>query len=384
MRIDDDILQDMLRWRHDLHAHPETAYDEVRTSELVAKELAAMGLKVHRGLAKTGVVASLHAGDGPTIGLRADMDALPIAEASTTLPYRSTIAGRMHACGHDGHTAMLLGAAKQIARSKRVRGTVHFIFQPAEENEAGGRVMIEDGLFDLFPCEAVYGLHNWPMAPLGSIAVNAGPMMAAFDVFEIQITGRGGHAAMPETFIDPFIPTAQILLALQTLPSRRLAATSSGVVSVTLVRAGDTWNVIPDTVLMRGTARSFGGKDQDVIENGLKQVVEHIAAAHQCTSSVDYQRRYPATLNSEAEAQLAGEAAAALGINLVRGFKPSMGSEDFGFMLQKKPGAYAFIGSGDGEHSWPPHSPHYDFNDKVMPLGAAYWCQLAAMATAAK
>jgi amidohydrolase len=382
MHIDDDILEDMLRWRHDLHAHPEVAFTEVRTSEFVARELAAMGLDVHRGLAKTGVVATLRTGDGPTVALRSDIDALPIAE-STSVPYRSTYEGRMHACGHDGHTSMLLGAAKQLARSKNFRGTVHFIFQPAEENEGGGRVMIEEGLFELFPCDAVYGMHNWPMAPMGTLAVNDGPMMAAFDTFEIKITGRGGHAALPETFIDPFMPVGQILIALQTLPSRRLAATSPGVVSVTQVHGGDTWNVIPDTVRLCGTARSFGGSDQDVIENGLKQIVASIAEAHQCTATVDYMRRYPATLNTPAEAQMAADAALALDqpIEVRRGIKPAMGSEDFGFMLQKRPGAYVFLGSGDSEHPWPLHSPHYDFNDRVLPLGAAYWCKLVELAT---
>jgi amidohydrolase len=384
MRIDDDIVQDMLRWRHDFHAHPETAFTEVRTSEVIATELAAMGIKVHRGLAKTGVVGTLSTGNGPAIALRCDIDALPITE-ETTVPYRSTHAGRMHACGHDGHTAMLMGAAKQLARSKNFRGTVHFIFQPAEENEGGGRVMIEEGLFDLFPCDAVYGMHNWPMAPMGTLAVNDGPMMAAFDVFEIKITGRGGHAAMPETFVDPFMPVAQILIALQTLPSRRLAATTPGVVSVTQVHGGDTWNVIPDTVVMCGTARSFGGADQDVIENGLKQIVASIAEAHSCTATVDYMRRYPATLNTPAEAQMAADAAKNLGlpIEVRRAIKPSMGSEDFGFMLQKRPGAYVFLGSGDDQHPWPLHNARYDFNDKVLPLGASYWCKLAEMATQA-
>jgi amidohydrolase len=254
MTLDTSVLRAMVEWRRDIHGHPETAYTEFRTADLVARELAAMGLEVHRGLAKTGVVGTLVNGDGPAIGLRADMDALLVEEQSKT-PYVSEYPGKMHACGHDGHTAMLLGAAKHLAHDRRFRGTVHFIFQPAEENEGGGKAMINDGLFERFACEAVYGLHNWPGLPAGQFAINHGPMMASFDRFEIVVQGRGTHAAMPERGVDPFVSVAQIVLALQTIPSRRLSALDSAVVSVTQIHGGETWNIIPDCAVIRGGVR---------------------------------------------------------------------------------------------------------------------------------
>lgn len=384
MPIDTDIAETMVKWRHDLHSHPEIAFQETRTAAFIAAELEALGMTVHRGLGRTGVVGTLSKGEGPVIGLRADIDALPVME-QTGCVYASKIPGMMHACGHDGHITMLLGAASQIARSKAFRGTLHFIFQPAEENEGGGREMIADGLFKLFPCREVYGVHNWPMMPAGHFAINNGPMMASFDTFEIEITGRGGHAAMPETFVDPFMPVGQILLALQTIPSRRVAATSPAVVSVTQVHAGDTWNVIPQSVMMRGTARCFSAADRDVIENALRQIAQSIAAAHNTTARVDYTRRYPATVNTPREAELAARAAEAVtgGAHVARSCTPSMASEDFGFMLQEKPGAYVFMGTGDDEHKWPLHSPHFDFNDKALVPGATFWCTVASMATQA-
>ena len=295
--IDRDIVEDMQRWRWDLHAHPEIAFAEKRTAALVAKELAALGLKVDQGLAGTGVVATLACGEGPRIGLRADMDALAIEE-TTGLPYRSVVPGIMHACGHDGHTAMLLGAAKQLSRSRHFSGVVHFIFQPAEENEGGARPMLEQGLLDRFPCDAVYAMHNWPGLPAGQFAVNRGPMMAAFDVFEIEIRGRGTHAAMPEMGCDPFMPLAQILLALQTIPSRRLSPHDTAIISVTQVHGGDTWNVIPAVVTIRGTARCFCETVRDAIESNIRSTVEAIAAAHGATTEITYERRYPATVNT--------------------------------------------------------------------------------------
>src|ERR1700761_7411768 len=263
--IDQDIVEDMHRWRRDLHANPEIAFAEKRTSALVTEQLRRLGLEVDTGLAGTGVVATLSCGEGQRIGLRADMDALAIEETSL-LPYKSVVPGVMHACGHDGHTAMLLGAARQLSRSRNFSGTVRFIFQPAEENEGGARVMLEQGLLERFPCDAVFGLHNWPALPLGQFAVNSGPMMAAFDTFQIEVCGRGTHGAMPETGCDPFMPAAQLILALQSIPSRRLSAHDAVVISVTQVHGGQTWNVIPASVTIRGSARCFSEPVRDAIE----------------------------------------------------------------------------------------------------------------------
>jgi amidohydrolase len=374
-RIDQDIIEDMQRWRRDLHAHPEIAFNEKRTSALVAKELTALGLKVDKGLAGTGVVATLACGEGPRIGLRADMDALAIEE-TTGLPHTSVVPGIMHACGHDGHTAMLLGAAKQLSRSCHFSGVVHFIFQPAEENEGGAKVMLEHGLLDRFPCDAVYAMHNWPSLPAGQFAVNRGPVMAAFDVFEIEIRGRGTHAAMPETGCDPFMPVAQLLLALQTIPSRRLSPHDAAVISVTQVHGGDTWNVIPALVTIRGTARCFSETVRDAIESNLRSTVEAIAAAHGATAAITYERRYPATINTAREAALAATVAATMDPAVQIDGRPSMASDDFGFLLQRCPGAYIWLGAQDEQHREPLHSPLYDFNDGILGIGARYWVDL--------
>jgi hippurate hydrolase len=376
-RIDRDIVEDMHRWRHDMHANPEIAFREKRTSALVAAQLRALGLQVETGLAETGLVATLSRGEGGRIGLRADMDALAIEETSA-LPYRSIVPGLMHACGHDGHTAMLLGAAKQLSRSRNFAGTVHFIFQPAEENEGGARRMLEEGLLDRFPCDAVYAMHNWPSLPAGQFVAHTGPAMAAFDTFEVEIGGRGTHAAMPELGCDPFVPVGQILLALQSIPSRRLSAHEAAVVSVTQVHGGQTWNVIPASVTIRGSVRCFSETVREAIEGHFRSAVEAIAAAHGATARIRYERRYPATINSVREAKLAASVAAAMG-NAEPAHatcKPSMASDDFGFLTERLPGAYVWLGSGDEQHREPLHSPCYDFNDRILETGARYWVRL--------
>lgn len=367
----------MTAWRHQLHAHPELAFAEHRTSDLVARELAAMGIEVHRGLGRTGVVGVLSHGTGPSIGLRADMDALPVLELNS-MAHASRHAGIMHACGHDGHTAMLLGAAKHLSGNRTFHGTVTFIFQPAEEGEGGGQEMVKDGLFDRFPCDAVYGMHNWPGLPAGQFAINHGPMMAALDTFEITVRGRGSHAAMPERGIDPFTSVAQIIMGLQTIPSRMLSAMDSAVVSVTQVQGGEAWNVIPDSVVVRGTVRCFDPAVQDRVEAAIRKMCSTLADAHGATAEFTYRRKYPPTINSTTETDLAIAAATAVvGASAVQcDCQPSMASEDFAFMLKAKPGAYIWIGA-DGHEPCPPlHNPHYDFNDGTLALGAAYWVAL--------
>lgn len=373
----------MLAWRRDLHAHPELAFNELRTADLVARELAAMGIEVHCGLARTGVVGTLSCGAGRSIGLRADLDALPIAETNV-FEHRSRYAGAMHACGHDGHTAMLLGAARYLAANRSFAGTVHFIFQPAEEGEGGGRAMVADGLFQRFPCDAVYGLHNWPGLPAGQFAINRGPMMAALDTFEITVHGKGTHAAMPERGVDPFVPAAQIVLGLQTIPSRTLSALDSAVISVTQVHAGDAWNVIPRTAVLRGTVRCFSAELREKIELTIHRMTRAIALAHDASANVSYQRRYPATVNSTAQTEVAIAAATAVvGSQRVQiGCVPSMASEDFSFMLQACPGAYIWLGADGAQPSCPLHSPSYDFNDDTLATGAAYWIALVQAALA--
>lgn len=375
--IADDIRQSMVAWRRDIHANPETAFEEHRTANVVAQALALMGLPVHRGLAVTGVVATLRNGDGPSIALRADLDALNMQELGRQ-PHASRCNGKMHACGHDGHTAMLLGAAAHLARHKPFRGTVHFVFQPGEENEGGGRVMVEEGLFDQFPADAVYGMHNFPQLPRGHFAIRSGTMTAFLDTFEIVVTGKGSHGAMPETGIDSVVVAAQLINALQTIVSRRTAATQSAVVSVTQIHGGDTWNVIPEEVVLRGTVRTLDAAVQDRTEAAMRQICEGVARTHGATVSLKYMRGYPGVVNTPAETQAAIAAAASLvGEGQVHtDIAPAMGSEDFAFMLQKRPGAYIGIGAGEGADDPPVHNPYYDFNDNILPLGAANWVAL--------
>ena len=371
---------EMTAWRRDLHAHPETAFEEHRTARRVAALLASFGLQPECGLAGTGVVASLRRGDGPSIGLRADLDALNIAEAND-FPHRSTFDGKMHACGHDGHTAMLLGAAKHLASAGRFRGTVHFVFQPAEENEGGGRRMIEEGLFERFPMDAVFGLHNFPGLPAGRFAIRAGPFLAANDVFRILVVGRGGHAAFPETTVDPVVVAAQIILGLQTLVSRRLSPQDVAVLSVTQVRAGDAPNAIPDQVELVGTIRCFAADVRSRLIAAIEQTATGIAAAAGATVKVAHQELYPATINAEEPTRLAADVARDLvgPGNVEADASLVMGSEDFAFMLQARPGAYILLGNG-GPADSALHSPNYDFNDEILEIGASYWIRLVERA----
>jgi hippurate hydrolase len=371
------IHREMAEWRQDLHAHPETAFEELRTSALVAQRLESFGLRVHQGLGRTGVVGTLVAGSGGrAVGLRADMDALHIKEKNE-FGHRSRHEGKMHACGHDGHTAMLLGAAKYLSDTKNFNGTVHFIFQPAEENEGGGREMVEQGLFEKFPCESVYGMHNWPGMPVGKFGLRTGPMMASFDIFEIELTGRGAHAALPHTGIDPVVAACALVQALQTIASRNVDPIESAVVTVTQIHAGDTWNVIPDAAVVRGTTRAFKPEVQDLIERRMRDICAGIAATYSTQVEVRYERRYPPTINAAREAEVCASVLKHMvGEENVIQVPPVMGSEDFAFMLQAKPGCYVFVGNGPGEGGCMLHNSRYDFNDEVLPIGATYWAKL--------
>jgi amidohydrolase len=371
---------EMTAWRHRLHAHPETAFEERETAAFVAAQLASFGIAVDRGIAGTGVVGTLEgsAKSGRAIALRADMDALHIHEQNG-FAHASRVPGRMHACGHDGHTAMLLGAARHLAETRNFAGTIHFIFQPAEENEGGARQMIEEGVLERYPVEAVWGMHNWPELPAGQFAIRPGPMMAAFDIFEIAIRGRGGHAAMPHLAVDPVVAAAQVVTGLQTIASRNLHPLESAVVSVTQIHGGDTWNVIPETVVLRGTTRSFDPKVQDAIEPAIRRIAEGAAGACGAAMALTYERRYPPTRNAPAQTEIAAQAAAEIvgETNVRRDMLPSMGAEDFAFFLEKRPGAYIWVGNGGAETGGSLHNPNYDFNDEVLPLGASYWVRLA-------
>ncbi|MDB5410294.1 MAG: putative hydrolase [Rhodospirillales bacterium] len=368
---------DMRQWRRDIHAHPETAFEEHRTSETVATLLAEFGIAVHRGLGGTGVVGTVEGrlAGSRAIMLRADMDALHIHEKNG-FAHASQHGGKMHACGHDGHTAMLLGAARYLAETRNFAGKVHLVFQPAEESQGGGRRMIEDGLFAKFPADSVFGMHNWPGLPAGEFAVRPGPMMASSDHVEIVVTGKGGHAAMPHLTVDPILAASQIVVALQTIVSRNVHPLEGAVVTVTQFHAGDSWNVIPPDVLLRGTARAFQPAVRDILEQRIQALAEGIAAAHGASAAVRYERHYPSTINSEAETALA---AATLDeivgpARVRRDMLPSMGAEDFSFMLRERPGSYVWIGNGEGDGL---HHPAYDFNDEILPLGASYWARLA-------
>ena len=375
---------ELVELRRDIHAHPETAFEERRTSDIVARKLEAFGIEVHRGLAKTGVVGTLRSGGSTrAIGLRADMDALPIQELNA-FAHRSCNDGRMHACGHDGHTAMLLGAARYLAETRDFDGTVDFIFQPAEEGEGGGRAMVEEGLFERFPVEAVFGMHNWPGMPVGRFGLRAGPMMASSDVFEITVRGRGGHAALPHDGVDPIVAASAIVQALQTIVSRNVNPVDAGVVSVTQFNGGRTWNVIPDEVVLRGTTRAFRPATQDLLETRLREIAEGLARAHGAEARVHYERRYPPTVNSARETELCARVLEAMAgpENVERDIDPVMGAEDFAFMLQAKPGCYIFIGNGPGEGGCMLHNAHYDFNDEILPIGASYWARLVEHALA--
>jgi hippurate hydrolase len=375
----EDLQGEMQEWRRDIHAHPEIAFEEHRTAQIVADKLESFGIEVETGIAGTGVVGTLRKGMGNrSIGLRADLDALLINE-NNDFEYKSKNPGQMHACGHDGHTTMLLGAAKYLSEQGNFDGTVNFIFQPAEENEGGGRVMIEDGLFDKYPVESVYGMHNIPGMPVGSFAIKPGPIMAAFDIFNLKVIGRGGHAAMPQTTVDPIIVGTKIIDAFQAIISRSIDPQEPSVLSVTQFHGGDAYNVIPNQVEIKGCTRCFSPNVQKKLEDEMRQISESICKAYGADCEFHYEHRYPATINSEEEANLAGQVAQEIvgeeRVNLSP--KPGMGSEDFAYMLQEKPGSYIWIGNGDGEGSCMIHNPGYDFNDEILPIGATYWVKMA-------
>ena len=381
MQIDADIAArhaSLKAFRRDIHRHPETAFEEVRTAALVAERLAACGIEVHTGPAETGVVGVLRHGDSTrAIGLRADMDALNLTEHNS-FDHRSLVPGKMHGCGHDGHTTMLLGAAEHIAANPTFNGTVYFIFQPAEEAIGGARVMIEEGLFERFPVAGVYGMHNMPGLAMGRIAASPGPVLAAADIFTITITGVGGHAAFPHRTIDPVFAAGEIIVALQSIVARITDPLDSAVISVTMMKAGEASNIIPETATLTGSARTFTDAVRDLVETTMKRIVEGIAAAHGATATLDYVRGYPATVNHPAESKIAARAAAAaIGAqNVVHDFAPMMGAEDISYMLLERPGCYVFIGNGEGDAHPMCHSPDYDFNDDILPIGVSYWARL--------
>jgi amidohydrolase len=373
--------------RRDLHAHPELLFEVHRTAALVKDKLLEWGIPTVSGIGKTGVVGTLKAGSSTrTIGLRADMDALPLQE-SNQFEHRSQNAGRMHACGHDGHTTMLLAAAKHLAATRNFDGTVHLIFQPAEEGGgAGAREMIRDGLFQRFACDAVFGLHNWPGMRAGRFGTAPGPVLASTSQFQILVHGKGGHAAMPHNVIDPIAVAAQIYGALQTIVSRNRKPIDAAVLSVSQFNAGSAVNIIPDDAVMRGTVRTFSDTVTDMIEAAMRRAAENTAAAYGASVEMTFQRAYPATVNHPAETAFALDVMRAIvgGDNVDGQLEPTMGGEDFAFMLRERPGCYAFIGNGDGAHrdsggSAGPcllHNSHYDFNDELIPLGATYWVRL--------
>jgi amidohydrolase len=382
MKIDSRITalhSEITSIRHDIHANPEPGFEETRTADLVARHLEALGMNVHRGLGKTGVVGSLKCGTSDrAVGLRADMDCLVMDELNT-FDHKSTIDGCMHACGHDGHTAMLLGAAQHLAETKNFDGTVHFIFQPAEEGLGGGREMVNDGLFDLFPVDGVYGMHNMPGYPVGQFAIVPGPMMASSDSFHLTISGVGGHGAWPHEAVDPVLVAGEIIVALQSIISRTINPMEAAVVGVSQIHAGSANNVIPDEAKLSGTVRTFSVEMQDHIDARMQRIIDGICQAHGAKADFFFERRYPPTVNHEAETEIAASVARGLvgENNVVSRGLPQLGGEDFSFMLLERPGAYIFIGNGDGEGGCMVHNPHYDFNDEIIPLGIAYWTNLA-------
>ncbi|MBU9260068.1 amidohydrolase [Burkholderia multivorans] len=372
------LADEMIEIRHRIHAHPELGFEEFVTSDLVAEQLRAWGYTVHRGLGGTGVVAQLTVGQGTRrLGLRADMDALPILEA-TGLPYQSTIAGKMHACGHDGHTAMLLAAAKHLARERCFSGTLNLIFQPAEEGLGGAKKMLDDGLFELFPCDAIFAMHNMPGFPTGHFGFLPGPFMASSDTVIIDVQGRGGHGAVPHRAIDPVVVCAQIVIALQTIVSRNVPPLDMAIVTVGAIHAGEAPNVIPDRAQMRLSVRALKPAVRDLLETRIKEVVRAQAAVFGATATIDYQRRYPVLVNdAEMTAFAQGVAREWVGeANLIDAMVPLTGSEDFAFLLERRPGCYLIIGNGDGEGGCMVHNPGYDFNDAALPTGASYWVKL--------
>lgn len=388
MQLIDSIVQQaasIAATRRDIHAHPELCFEELRTADLVAQQLTDWGIPVHRGLGQTGVVGIVRQGTSSrSIGLRADMDALPMQEVNT-FSHASQHPGKMHACGHDGHVAMLLAAAQHLATQRDFDGTVYLIFQPAEEGGGGAREMIKDGLFERFPMDAVYGMHNWPGAQVGRFAVSAGPVMASSNEFKITLRGKGGHAALPHKAVDPVPAACQMVQAFQTIISRNKKPVDAGVISVTMIHAGEATNVIPDSCELQGTVRTFTLEVLDLIEQRMEQVARHTALAFDLECDFEFVRNYPPTVNSAPEAELARQVmAGVVGADQVDVQEPTMGAEDFSYMLQLKPGAYCFIANGEGDHraighGGGPcmlHNASYDFNDDLIPLGATYWVRL--------
>ena len=390
MKLIDPIIQfhaEIQQIRRDIHAHPELCYEEHRTSEVVAKQLEAWGIPVVRGLGGTGVLGIIkHGSSERAIGLRADMDALPMQEINT-FAHRSRHEGKMHACGHDGHTAMLLGAARYLSQQQDFDGTVYLIFQPAEEGGGGARAMINDGLFETYPMDAVFGMHNWPGAAFGTFGVTPGPMMASSNEFYVTVKGKGAHAAQPHKGIDPIMTAIQIAQSWQTIVSRNASPLESAVLSVTQIHSGSATNVIPDEATLVGTVRTFSNSLLDLIESRMRTIAEHTAAAFDAQVDFEFKRNYPPLINHAKETAFATEVMRSIvGAEHVDAtVEPTMGAEDFAFMLQEKPGCYVFIGNGDGSHrdighGLGPcnlHNPSYDFNDDLLPLGATYWVRLA-------
>jgi amidohydrolase len=392
MKLIDSILTEaagMAAVRRDIHAHPELCFEEQRTADVVAAKLTEWGIPIHRGLGTTGVVGIVHGRDGGksgrAIGLRADIDALPMQEFNT-FAHKSQHAGKMHACGHDGHTAMLLAAAQHFSKHREFDGTVYLIFQPAEEGGGGAREMIADGLFKQFPMEAVFGMHNWPGMPVGTFAASSGPVMASSNDFRIVIHGKGAHAAMPHNGTDPVPVACQMVQAFQTIITRNKKPVDAGVISVTMIHTGEAVNVVPDSCEIRGTARTFTFEVLDLIEQRMKDIAEHTCAAFGATCEFHFRRNYPPTINCPAETAFVREVLGDIvSPEQIWEQEPTMGAEDFSFMLQERPGCYFFIGNGEGEHRagyeggghdvgpCMLHNPHYDFNDDLIPLGATVW-----------
>ena len=378
-----ELHKNMVTWRHHIHKHPELSFKEELTSDYIASVLEANDIEMHRGLAVTGIVATIHGKkEGRVIGLRADMDALPIQEKND-FSHKSVHDGKMHACGHDGHSTMLLGAAVHLKENNNFSGTVHFIFQPAEEGGGGGRVMVEEGIFEKFPCEAVYGMHNWPGMAEGQFAVHDAAVMAANETLKISIKGKGGHAAMPDQCVDPVVIGAQIITALQSVVSRNVAPLDSAVVSITMVDAGFVSNVIPNDMNLTGSLRYFSTDVGNEVKANIKKIVEGISHSMGATATFSSTPNYPATVNTPKHAELCATAAAEIvgSNNVLRNEQPSMGSEDFSFLLNASEGAYIWIGNGLVPENGPEggcmlHNTEYDFNDEILPLGSSYWVQL--------
>ncbi len=377
MLINETLLGEVKQWRQQIHSQPELGFKEFKTSSFIVDKLQSFGIEVHQGLGGTGVVGILKNGSGPTIGIRADIDALPIKEQND-IAHKSTHENCMHACGHDGHTSVLLGTAKHLSQHKNFSGTIYFIFQPAEEVLGGAKAMIDDGLFDKFPMDAVYGLHNWPGLPVGQIAVNNGPMMASFDTFEITLTGKGTHAAMPHLGADPIAAGAALITNIQSIVSRRISPLKSGVISVTQMNSGDTTNVIPDYAILKGTVRSFDMDVRQSMQDMLTEMVAVLPPLYGVTGEMDYHIRYPVTTNdSQAYLDIKEAATDALGADKVNtDVEPSMASEDFSFMSQVVKGAYFWLGVDGSTPSKPLHNAAYDFNDDAIETGIKVWVSL--------